>query len=134
MAHNTNKAEENNAVSQQTQDLSKGHIGGILLLFMDLIHCQPDKGNDGNDKEDDVHNPPLPNALPSQAATKGAEKDEIALTNCPAEIVLEYLSPETKLAIKGLRETCIKVLPIPRRMKDMTIKVSLPPLGTFGIP
>jgi hypothetical protein len=57
----------------------------------------------------------------SQLARIGAINDAIALTNCPNVRVLASLSPFTTQPIRGLRDTCIKVLPMPRKQKDTSI-------------
>ena len=48
-------------------------------------------------------------------------KEAMALMNCPKVNVLASLSPLTIRVMRGFRDTCISVLPIPSRQKDTSI-------------
>ena len=57
----------------------------------------------------------------NQLARIGAMKDAIALTNWPKVRELARLSPETTHPSSGLRDTCMRVFPIPRKQKETSI-------------
>ncbi len=66
-----------------------------------------------------------PSFTTPHAAIIGARKEAIAFINCPKVKVLASLSLDTILDTKGLRETCISVLPIPSNEKAISIDTKL---------
>lgn len=63
----------------------------------------------------------MPSLVAPQMAMYGANRESKALTNWPSVSVEASLSPLTNTVSSGFRDTCIKVLPIPRKAKEMTI-------------
>ena len=62
----------------------------------------------------------LPNFTDAQLAIRGAMNEAMALMNWPKVRVLASFSPLTMQVISGFRETCIRVLPMPSRQKEIS--------------
>lgn len=63
----------------------------------------------------------MPSLVAPQMAMYGAKRDAKALTNWPSVSVEASLSPLTNTVSSGFSDTCISVLPMPRKAKEMTI-------------
>ena len=62
-----------------------------------------------------------PKRTAAQLARIGVMKEAIALTNCPKVSVLASFSLEVISDTRGFRDTCIRVLPTPRRQKETSM-------------
>ena len=63
----------------------------------------------------------MPSWVAPQMAMYGANREAKDLTNWPSVRVEASLSPLTNTVSSGFRDACIKVLPIPRKAKEMTM-------------
>ena len=63
----------------------------------------------------------LPSVPAANAAMKGPQNDETALTTWPAVSELVSASPLTTLVSSGLSDTCMSALPMPSSEKETII-------------